>query len=797
MFFLNFLNPSHIGIIILVIIFLFFLLFFIKKRRFKKGIFDSLDIRLLSLTFPYEFKEEKIEIKNELSKVAQFFSLLSQKNKPFIFEIALAEKEKEIKFYLAIDKKEKEYAFKSLEGFWPEIQIKEEKEDYNIFNPQGIGEGRIITLKRNFVLPLKFADSFEADPLEPILSAFAKLSEEGEGMAYQLIVKRTGTNKNSKIKEVISELKKGNSLSNSLKSDNFFLVFLKDFFSIFISGGQDKDKNKESQNIDEKLIEILNKKASNPLFEVNLRIAVSASNKERVLSLLDQLSGAFSQFEQPEGNSFIIKKPFNLTNFFLNFSWRKFNKKEKIILSSLELAGLWHPPFSFIKTPELKKEKIKEFLPPADLPKEGLILGKNIFRGKETIVRVKDDDRRRHIYIIGQTGTGKSAFLFNLAKQDILNDKGLAVLDPHGDLINDLLSVIPQERYDDVIVFDPGELSKPLGLNMLEYNPNQPEQKTFIINELIEIFEQLYDLRQVGGPMFEQYMRNALLLLMDDPEERATLIEVPRVFADAEFRHRLLEKCKNTLTYNFWVKEAEKAGGEAALENITPYITSKFNIFLSNDYIRPMISQKENSIDFRRVMDAGKILLVNLSKGKIGEINARLLGMIIVGKLFMASLSRTDIPQDERKDFYLYMDEFQNFTTKTISQILSEARKYRLNLTLAHQFIGQLKEDTAKAVFGNVGTKIVFRVGAEDAEKLAKEFEPSLKLIDFVQLDNFNAYISLMVNGKATLPFNIQTFPPEKGNFKKVDLLKQLSALRYGRDRKDIEKETERKLREV
>ncbi len=797
MFFLNSLNPLYFVITVLVIAFLFFLLFFLKRKKFRAGIFGSLDIRLLSLTFPYEFKEEKIEIKNELNKVAQFFSLLNQKNKPFIFEIALAEKEKEIKFYLAVDKKEKEYAFKSLEGLWPEIQIKEERRDYNIFNPQGIGEGRVIVLKRNFVLPLKFADSFEADPLEPILSAFAKLSEEGEGMAYQLIVKRAGTNKNSRIKEVISELRKGNSLSDSLKSDNFFLAFLRDFFSIFISGGQEKNENKESQNIDEKLIEILNKKASNPLFEVNLRIAVSASNKERALSLLDQLSGAFSQFEQPEGNSFVIKKPFNLTNFFLNFSWRKFNKKEKIILSSLELAGLWHPPFSFIKTPELKREKVKELSPPADLPEEGLILGKNIFRGKETIVRIKDDDRRRHLYIIGQTGTGKSAFLFNLAKQDILNGKGLAVLDPHGDLIEDLLSIIPQERYEDVIVFDPGELSRPLGLNMLEYNPSQPEQKTFIINELIEIFDQLYDLRQTGGPVFEQYMRNALLLLMDDPEEKATLIEVPRVFADTEFRHRLLEKCKNALTYNFWIKEAEKAGGEAALENITPYITSKFNIFISNDYIRPIIGQKESSIDFREIMDTGKILLINLSKGKIGEINARLLGMIIVGKLFMASLSRTDTPQDQRRDFYLYMDEFQNFTTKTISQILSEARKYRLNLTLAHQFIGQLKEDIAKAVFGNVGTKVIFRVGAEDAERFAKEFDPFLKLIDFVQLDNFNAYVSLMVNGKATLPFNIQTFPPEKGNFKKVDLLKQLSSLKYGRNREDIEKETEKKLREV
>ena len=755
-----------------------------------------MDMRLLSLAFPYEFTEEKIEIKNELNKVAQFFSLLTERNKPFVFEIALSNVGKSVQFYLATDKKEVEYSIKGLESIWPQIQVKR-VEDYNIFNPHGVSLGRSLLLRRHFALPVKFADNFETDPLESILSSFAKLSESGEGMAYQLVVKKAGRNKNAVIRSVISKLRQGVSLSRALRKKNRLVSFLGELSSALSppnKEAKERSVEKRKQEIDEHLLESLNKKASLPLFETNLRLLVSARDKLRAENLLDQLIGSFSQFDQPEGNSFKAKKPSNLIKFFANFSWRTFSGREKNILSSLEIAGLWHPPFPFLKAPEVKRVKIKELPPPPDLPEAGLILGKNIFRGKETIVRMKDEDRRRHIYTVGQTGTGKSSFLFNLAKQDILSGRGLAVLDPHGDFVNDLLSVIPRERYEDVILFEPGDLSRSIGLNMLEYQLDKPEQKTFIVNELTEIFDQLYDLRQTGGPVFEQYMRNALLLLMDDPKEEATLVEVPRVFADEAYRHRLLEKCRNALTYNFWVKEAEKAGGDADLRNITPYITSKFNVFLSNDYVRPIIGQKKSAVNFRETIDKGKIFLVNLSKGKLGEINSRLLGMIIVGKLFMAAMSRVDQPQEERKDFYLYMDEFQNFTTKTISQILSEARKYRLNLTIAHQFVGQLREDINKAVFGNVGTKVIFRVSAEDAERFAKEYDPILKLIDFVQLDNFNAYLSLMINGKTSLPFNIQTLAPEKGDLRNLETIKSLSNLKYGRKKEEIEREISERM---
>jgi type IV secretory pathway TraG/TraD family ATPase VirD4 len=313
--------------------------------------------------------------------------------------------------------------------------------------------------------------------------------------------------------------------------------------------------------------------------------------------------------------------------------------------------------------------------------------------------------------------------------------------------VEHILGLIPKERYDDVILFDPTSLKRPMGLNMLEYDFNKPEQKTFIVNEMVGILDKLYDLKKTGGPAFEQYMRNALLLLMEDaPNEPATLMEVPRVFSDSEYRNKKLNRINNATVINFWRKQAEKAGGEASLENITPYVTSKFNNFIANDYMRVIVGQKESSFNFREAMDSGKILLVNLSKGKIGELNANLLGMIVVGKIMMAALGRADVDEEKRRDFNLFIDEFQNFTTDSISTILSEARKYKLSLTVAHQFIAQLPEEIRDSVFGNVGSMLSFRVSAQDAEVLAKQFKPKVSERDLMNIDNYNLYVKLLIN---------------------------------------------------
>jgi len=433
------------------------------------------------------------------------------------------------------------------------------------------------------------------------------------------------------------------------------------------------------------------------------------------------------------------------------------------------------------------------------MPAEGVLLGQNSFRNVLTPVRIAKDDRQRHMYIIGKSGTGKSVLQANLIIQDINNGEGVCVIDPHGDLVDSVMEHIPAERADDVILFDPGDMERPISLNMLEFT--NPEQKTFVINEMITIFDKLYDLKATGGPMFEQYMRNAMLLMMEDVESGSTLLEVPKVMADASFRKYKLSKCVNPVVKDFWEKEAEKAGGEAALANMVPYITSKLTPFVSSDLMRPIISQQKSSFNFRELMDNRKVLLIKLAKGKIGDMSANLLGMIVVGKLLMAALSRVDLPSEERKDFYLYIDEFQNFITDSIAIILSEARKYKLCLTVAHQYIGQLVKgnDTRirDAVFGNVGTMVAFRIGPDDAEMVAKQFAPVFNEYDLINVPRYNAYVKLLIDNQNSRAFNFAPYAPVSGDKAMVEKIRQLSRLKYGRDRAQVDAEILARMRLV
>jgi hypothetical protein len=309
------------------------------------------------------------------------------------------------------------------------------------------------------------------------------------------------------------------------------------------------------------------------------------------------------------------------------------------------------------------------------------------------------------------------------------------------------------------------------------------------VNELLEIFDKLFNMSVAGGPMFEQYFRNSALLVMDDPDSGSTLLEIARIFSSPDFRKLKLSKCKNEMIKSFWRDVAEKAGGDASLQNMVPYITSKFDNFLTNEIMRPIICQQKSAFNFRDIIDNQKIFLVNLSKGRLGETNAYLLGMILVGRLTMAAMGRADIVEERRKDFYLYIDEFQNVTTKSIAVVLSEARKYRLALTVAHQFIAQMQEEIKKAVFGNVGSMAVFRVGTEDAEFLAKYFEPVFTADDLVTIPNYNAYVKLLLGGESGAPFNMETLVPEKGDPAMAEKVRQLVAVKYARPRSVVEEE--------
>ena len=560
-----------------------------------------------------------------------------------------------------------------------------------------------------------------------------------------------------------------------------------------------EEEQKERMIVDDDAVKALQAKTAKPLFQVNVRLIASAGSPFRANDILDGLATGFAQFESPTRNDFKIVKPRNLKGLMKGFIFRSFDESQAMTLSSEEIASFYHFPISSTETPRIKWLKSKESAPPENLPKQGVELGQSVFRGQSKPIYMTDEDRRRHLYIIGQTGTGKSTMLGNLIVQDIQAGKGLAIIDPHGDLVENALGFVPKERLDDVIYFNPGDLTRPMGVNMLDYNFEKPEEKTFIVNEMINIFDKLYDLKATGGPMFEQYMRNALLLLMEDmPNEPATLVEVPRIFSDPAYRNRKLERIHNPVVIDFWQKEATKAGGEASLANMTPYVTSKFTGFISNDYMRPIIGQPKSAFNFREAMDSKKILLINLSKGRIGDLNASLLGLIFTGKILMAALSRVDIADSkDRQDFYLYIDEFQNFATDSISTILSEARKYKLDLIIAHQFVAQLTDKIRDSVFGNVGSLLSFRVGVQDAEFLEKQFEPIFNRNDLINIDNLNAYARLLIDGQTSKPFNMKVGTASWGGGDKqlAEKIKEYSRLKYGQDRQIVEDEIYKRLR--
>ncbi len=792
------------GLFIYYLIFLFIVLFFLivyfATKNFKrKKVLSQLQFDLFSVELPVgtlkpEDKENPTDLKKEINVFEQFLSSLFNFNKEFVLEVAVPHVGEEIRFYVAVHLEMSEVLVKTINALWPEASVKK-VEDYNIFNSQGAVSGGFVKQKERHILPIRTYQEIDGDTFLPILGGLTKVDEVGEGGAIQLIVRPAKRKEYRKeITSCLDLLKKGTSLNYLLKSP--LSLEVKDFVEALKGEDKKQEKGNESKIVDELAVKALEQKLAKPFFEVNLRVLTSAATQKDADLLFASLTEGLAQFGTFYRNSLKIIKPKNLNDLVYNFSFRLFDESQKMVLNSEEISSLFHFPVSSTKIPKLKILKSRQAPPPSNLPEKGLLLGVNVFRGEEKEIRITDNDRRRHIYIIGQTGTGKSNLITNMAVQDIKNNKGLAVIDPHGDLVDHIVGLVPVERFDDVIYLNPGDIERPVGLNMLEYDFNRPEEKTFIVNELVNIFDKLYDLKVTGGPMFEQYMRNALLLLMEDAlNEPATLIEVPRVFADSDFRRRKLERISNPIVIDFWEKEAEKAGGEAALENITPYITSKFNNFTANDYMRPIVGQIKSAINFRKLMDEGKILLVNLSKGRLGDINANLLGMIIVGKILNAALGRVDIVQEERRDFYLYIDEFQNFTTDSIAVILSEARKYRLNLTIAHQFINQLDEKIRDAVFGNVGTIISFRVGPGDAEFLVKNFEPVFTVNDLVNIDNFNAYIKPLVNGEVVKPFNIKTLMAEKFDSEKAKKLKEFSKITYGRDRKEVEMEIYQRLR--
>jgi hypothetical protein len=769
--------------------------------------YKALNMTLFEITLPppEELDDKSKGFKEFIGAMEQFYAGMqsigegryNEKENYFVLEIGLGISTDEIVIYAAIPNKHLSLFEKQVLAFYHNAKLREVTDDYNIFKENGCSVGAYATLSERGVMPIKTYDNIDHDPMNPILNVFSKLKTLGEGAAIQLVVAPAGEKFINEFHMILDDVKDGYSVKNA--ADNFYK-----FNKAFVKAGKElffgvKEKSEEEKKekymkgrraVDEGAAEKIGNKIKSTIVKANIRVVASGETRGQAEAILKEIESSFNQFSEAASNSFVFEQASGseLKKLFHDFSYRTFSPEKMLPLNLKELASVFHFPAGIGSQPQLKEAKAGIAPAPIEMGQQGIILGVNSYRGRDTDIHMSREDRMRHFYVIGQTGTGKTNIMLNMITQDIRNGDGCCYIDPHGTDIQTILSRIPPERIDDVIYFDPAYTARPMGLNMLEYDPKYPEQKTFVVNEMMGIFNKLFDMKVGGGAMFEQYFRNSAFLVMEDPESGSTLLEITRVLADKEFRDLKLSRCKNPIIKQFWIS-AEQTTGDQSLANFVPYISSKFDNFISNDIMRPVVLQQNSVFNFRKIMDEKKILLVNLSKGRLGDINANLIGLVLVGKIQMAALSRVDMFGKPMNDFYLYIDEFQNVTTDSIASILSEARKYRLSLNIAHQYITQLEENIKNAVFGNVGSMAVFRVGTEDATFLEPKFKPQFTAQDITKLDNYNAYMSMLVNGQPTKPFNIKTMAPEKGNPDIVDSLKELSYVKYGRDREEVEAE--------
>lgn len=784
------------------------LAFILRFLRSRNMVPKSLNMVTLLVMVPRELREKEAEAKKEEKEIisvaetmfANFSAIKARaswlKNllwgKDYIGFELVAIKE-EICFYVVTPKYLQTFVEKQIHSQYPKALVQEAGE-YNIFQPKGFIEGTTLKLAKRSYLPIKTYKTLEADPLNALAEALSKLSEQ-EGAAIQIFIRPAPKSWSKKGKKIAQIMKQGKTFEQATRktifSDMWAALTGEVKKGVAPKEAREKmryegaEKPKVLTPMQEETVKALEEKAGKLGFETNIRIITSSGTEEKAKMNLDNIVGAFTQFTHPYFNNFKSIKV-SKKKLIRDFIFRYFEEQRKFICNTEELTSIFHFPTKYLEVPHIKWLLAKQAPPPSDTPKEGLLLGKNIYRGVETPIYIKDDDRRRHVYMIGMTGTGKSTLLCNMAIQDIKNNKGLCVIDPHGDLIEKILEYIPKERADDVFLFDPSDLERPLGLNMLEWKT--PEEKDFAVGEMIAIFHKLFP-PEIIGPMFEHNMRNAMLTLMEDKEHPGTIVEIPRIFTDTDFQNYKLTKVKDPVIRAFWEKEMAKTSDFHKSEMLG-YLISKVGAFVENEMMRNIIGQTSSAFNVRKVMDEGKILLINLCKGKVGEMNSHLLGLILVSKIMMAALSRVDTPEEQRRDFYLYVDEFQNFVSDTFISILAEARKYRLNLIISHQFIGQLDEKMRAAVLGNAGTFMCYRIGVEDAEIAAKEFDPVFDPTDVINIERFNLYLRLMINNTASKPFSMAAFPPPPGGSIEVaKAVKELSRLKHGKEKKVIESE--------
>lgn len=734
----------------------------------------SLDYVLLQIATPRD-NETKIDVAEQMFaslhaiRHGGFWSFLKPQEH-ISFEIVA--KREDIRFYVAVPKHYVDLVEKQINGSYPGADIRR-VEEYSIFSENGKVAFAALTPKNSDYMPIRIYRDLPVDPLSSITSNLAKMAE-GEGAAIQILIQPASGKWSGLGRSFISKTKKN-----------------------------EANPEKASFKVDAKTLESVEQKTSKPGFNTVVRIVVSAGTKEAADAHLENIITSFHQFTSDHNHFGKVKLPLR-KYFMIDFVYRYFPMinlpffKQFGVLNSDELATLYHFPNKMIETAHIYWLNAKRAPAPVQIPSSGTFIGISRYRGMDRPIFIGDDDRRRHMYIIGKTGTGKSQFLEELVIQDIKSGKGLAVIDPHGDLIDGILSRIPPERAEDVIYFDPADVDRPMGLNMIESRTEQ--EMHFVATSIVGLMYKLFDPQKTGiiGPRFEHAVRNAMLTVLQALPS-GTFIEVVQVLQRPDFVQELLPRVSDPIVRRYWTDQIAQTSDFHKSE-VLDYIVSKFGRFITNKLMRNIIGQSKSTVDFRKVMDEGKILLINLAKGKLGEENSNFLGLILVPKILIAAMSRQDMPEEKRRDFYLYVDEFQNFATPDFAQILSEARKYHLNLTVANQFIGQMEEEVKNAVFGNVGTLVTFRVGVTDANYLQHEFQPVFNETDLINIDKFNAYVKTIVHNEPVKPFSVdltkdmkQVMAAQSPDIAKAII--QLSRLKYGQPKELVEAEIAERAR--
>jgi len=783
----------------------------------------SLDMVFLKVLVPQKESKEDRERESEafsagkdfkevLAVMSHFFSSLHSiyggtfkdkiKGQEFL-SLEYAVLNSEINFFIVCPRGLESLIEKQLTSFYPDCFV-EKTADYNIFRENYKVTGVYMKLVKESIIPFRTFTRLNSDPINTTVNVLSKFKQE-EGAAIQIMIrpKKDGWQDKgrSRAEELFNKKNKGRSPLNPLS-------WIAGLFELLVHGentnnGQNPDNSRTTPATEEE-VKAIEEKNAQPGFETMVRLIVSSSTKREAISHLTNMKSAFSQYSTTNGNSFKYTKWHSDRKLVRDFIFRAFKRplnqsliEKKSILSCDELASLYHiPNTKYNRSPSIAWQRFKLAPAPTNIPSEGILIGHNYYRGETKEIRMKREDRFRHFYVIGQTGTGKSSILQTMIRQDLRNGDGICVIDPHGQLIDDIMPFIPRERADDVIYFNPADLERPIGINLLE--ANSPEESELVALDAMNIMIKLFN-EEIFGPRIQDYFRNGCLTLMEDPEGGA-LTDIVRLFTDDDYQRTKVEHVKNPIVRSFWENQMAKTGAREKQEMI-PYFAAKFGQFVTNTMMRNIIGQSRSSFDFSEAMNNNKILLMNLSKGTTGDINSKLLGLIIVQKIQMAALRRQNLGKGERKDFFLYIDEFQNYITDSIETILSEARKYRLGLIMAHQYIKQLEGEDGKskvkdAVFGNVGTMMAYKIGAQDAEYMAKEFGPVFSEQDLINLDKFKAVMKLSIDSQPSRPFSIIPTNPylEEGDKNVAEAIKQLSRLTYGRDKSFVDREILRRI---